>query len=327
MRKMKKIDIAVVGVGAIGTTHARHAENLGNLLAVCDVKKEQMQGYHCNKYPSLDELLQHETPDLVAICTPNSFHADQSILALNHGCHVLCEKPMALTVDDCERMIHASERNNRRLFVVKQNRFNSPCMGVKKALDDGALGRILDVQVNCFWNRNNYYYSESDWHGTEKDGGVLYTQFSHFIDLLLWYVGDIRTVSSFMGSFLHGFSDTGVVAFKTWSGTVGSINFTINSYKRNMEGSITLFGEKGTVRIGGRYLNKLEYQCIDNYEIIAPEDMLAPNIYGTNRGTGSNHVKVYRNVIDVLNGNGSIVTDMLDGLKTVELIRRIYDSA
>lgn len=334
---MKKLNIAIVGVGLIGTRHAKHASNLGSLVAVCDVKLDRAKAvaeqYGCNSYVSIDELLAGEKSlDLVAVCTPNGLHAEHCIKALKAGCNVLCEKPMAIRVRDCERMIHTAEMTNRRLFIVKQNRFNPPVQAVKKVIDEGRLGQILSVQVNCFWNRNREYYAGSDWRGRLlMDGGTLFTQYSHFIDLLYWFVGDVEEARAFTENYVHKdvveFEDTGVVVLKFVNGALGTINFTINSFGKNMEGSITLFGEKGTVKIGGQYLNLLEYQAIENYEIKGLEPGNPPNVYGKIIGSMSNHEKVYENVIDVLTRGGSIATDLLDGLKTVQIIEKIYKTA
>jgi UDP-N-acetyl-2-amino-2-deoxyglucuronate dehydrogenase len=334
---MKKLNIAVVGVGHIGSQHAKHASSVGNLVAVCDIKQERAKTiaaqYPCKSFISLDKLLAGEKNlDLVAVCTPNGLHAEHSIKALKAGCNVLCEKPMATTVHDCERMIHTAEETNKRLFIVKQNRFNPPVKALKKVIDEGKLGRILNVQVNCFWNRNREYYTGSDWRGKlTMDGGTLFTQYSHFIDLLYWFVGDVEEVHAFTENYLHKgiveFEDTGVVVLKFANGALGTINFTIDSFGKNMEGSITLFGEKGTVKVGGQYLNLLEYQSIDGYEITGLEPGNPPNTYGAIKGSMSNHDKVYQNVIDVLVHGGSIATDLLDGLKTVQIIEKIYKAA
>jgi UDP-N-acetyl-2-amino-2-deoxyglucuronate dehydrogenase len=334
---MKKLNIAVLGVGHIGIQHVKHANNLGNLVAVCDIKQDKAtavaEQYKCKSYFSIDELLTIEKNlDLMAVCTPNGLHTEHTIKALKAGCNVLCEKPMATTVRDCERMIHTAEETNRRLFIVKQNRFNPPVKAVKKVIEEGKLGKILNVQVNCFWNRNREYYSGSDWRGKlMMDGGTLFTQYSHFIDLMYWFVGDIDDVQAFTDNYLHKdvveFEDTGVVVLRFANGALGTINFTIDSFGRNMEGSITLFGEKGTVKVGGQYLNLLEYQSIDGYEITGLEPGNPPNTYGMYKGSMSNHDKVYQNVIDVLIHGGSIATDLLDGLKTVQIIERIYKAA
>jgi UDP-N-acetyl-2-amino-2-deoxyglucuronate dehydrogenase len=328
------IKFAIIGCGRIAQRHAEHINKLAQLAAVCDVKRQRADElaakYNCRAYAGIEELLAGEPDvDVVSICTPNGLHADHTIKALRAGKHVLCEKPMALRVADCRRMIQEQEQSGRRLFVVKQNRFNPPIAALKKAVDEGRLGRIVSVQLNCFWNRTDAYYKESDWKGSlDLDGGTLYTQFSHFIDLLIWMVGDIGNLHVLTGNFLHNstidFEDTGVIALEFINGALGTINYTVNSYKKNMEGSITLFGDRGTVKIGGQYLNALEYQCIEGYEITNVEHSAPANDYGFYQGSMSNHDKVYQNVLDVLTNNHAIATSGLEGLKTVEVIERIY---
>jgi UDP-N-acetyl-2-amino-2-deoxyglucuronate dehydrogenase len=335
---MKKINVAVVGTGRIGKRHIEHIRNLAHLQAICDIKQDVADSIskenNCPGYYSIDDLLNNEKEiDLVSICTPNAFHAEHTIKALQAGNHVLCEKPMATTTHDCERMIHTAEQTNKRLFIVKQNRFNPPIQAVKNAIDEGRLGKIFNVQLNCFWNRNPQYYQESDWKGKkEMDGGTLFTQFSHFIDLLYWLVDDIETVHVFTDNFAHKdlieFEDTGVVALKFNNGALGTINYTVCSYDHNMEGSITLFAENGTVKIGGQYLNILEYQSLkDNYKIKFNDVSRPPNDYGFYKGSMSNHDKVYENVINVLTKQAKIQTNMLEGLKTVQIIEKIYKMA
>lgn len=334
---MEKINVAIVGTGRIGKRHAEHVKKLGNLVAVCDIKEDVAdkvsKEFGCSCYYSIDDLLEREEDlDLVSICTPNGLHAEHSIKALSAGNNVLCEKPMATCVEDCESMIHAAEQANKRLFVVKQNRFNPPMQALKKAIDEKRLGEIVNVHLNCFWNRNKNYYESSDWKGSmDLDGGTLFTQFSHFIDLLYWLAGDIKEVCGFTENFTHkkliDFEDTGVVAFRFRNGALGSINYTVCSFDHNMEGSITIFAEKGTVKVGGQYLNVLEYQSIKDYKIDVTEKSSPANDYGFYKGSMSNHDKVYENIIDVLQNGGSIQTNIIDGLKTVQIIEKIYRTA
>ncbi|MGA9405976.1 MAG: Gfo/Idh/MocA family oxidoreductase [Bacteroidota bacterium] len=331
---MKKITFGIIGCGRIAQRHAEHINKMAQLVAVCDTKpgkaKDLGVKYACHDYSHIDDLLSTEkTIDVVSICTPNALHADHTIKALNAGKHVLCEKPMAITSSDCRRMIDAAEKAKKNLFIVKQNRFNPPIVEMKKAIDQGRLGKIYSVQLNCFWNRNDRYYEESDWKGKKSlDGGTLYTQFSHFIDLLYWMVGDVASVQSITKNFAHPktvqFEDTGVVLLQFQNGAIGTINYTVNSFKKNMEGSITLFGEKGTMKVGGQYLNVLEYQSIDGYEIKDVPQSAPANEYGFYQGSMSNHDKVYANVIDVLSKNAPIATGGLEGMKTVEIIEKIY---
>jgi predicted dehydrogenase len=332
---MKNSDLkfAIIGCGRIAQRHAFHISSRGKLVAVCDIdccKAEALaQEYGAAPYADAQEMLTRETIDVVAVCSPNGLHAQHTILALRAGCHVVCEKPMATSVLDCHQMINEAEKANKRLFIVKQNRFNPPVAEVKKLLDAGVLGKVLSVQLSCFWNRNEEYYNSSPWRGTKAlDGGTLYTQFSHFIDLLYWMVGDVKSVAAIGRNAMHKniieFEDCGVVLLEFYNGAIGTINYTVNSYRQNMEGSLTLFCEKGTVKIGGQYLNELEYQCIENYRISNLPPGNPPNNYGKYLGSMSNHDKVYDNVIDVLTKQGIIATNGFEGLKTVEIIDKIY---
>ncbi len=331
-----KIKFGIIGCGRIAQRHAEHISKKGELVAVCDVVKEKADKlgsvHHARVYYSLEDLLQTEKQlDVVSICSPNGLHAEHAIKSLKAGIHVLCEKPMAINVYDCGEMIKAAEKTNKRLFAIKQNRFNPPVEAVKKALDEDRLGKIYSVQLSCFWNRNPDYYQNS-WKGTLKlDGGTLYTQFSHFVDLLYWMVGDVKNVQAMMANYAHQgiieFEDTGVVILEFHNGAIGTINYTVNSFQKNMEGSLTIFGEKGTVKIGGQYLNELEYQNIDGYKIENLPEGNKANNYGNYQGSMSNHDKVYDNLIEVLKNGASISTNSFEGLKTVEIIEKIYKAA
>jgi len=227
-------------------------------------------------------------------------------------------------------MIAASVKANRKLFVVKQNRFNPPVVALKSLLDEGKLGRIYSFQMSCFWNRSKAYY-ENSWKGSaDLDGGTLFTQFSHFIDLLYWLLGEVKTVTALSGNFGHqgqiDFEDTGAVLFHFANGAIGTMNYTVNAYRKNMEGSLTVFGEKGTVKIGGQYLNELEYQEIEGFTINNLPKSKGPNDYQSYQGSMSNHDKVFDNVVDVLLNGGVMTTTPNEGLKTVEIITKIYDS-
>lgn len=331
-----KINFAIIGCGHIGKRHAEHINRLGNLVAVCDIKEDRASQiaelYNSRYYTSISKLLNEaDNIDVISVCTPNGLHAEHTIISLKHGKHVLCEKPMAIKVADCRAMINASKDAGKLLFIVKQNRFNPPIAALKKVIDKGRLGKILNVQLNCFWNRTDAYYLDSDWKGKkELDGGVLFTQFSHFIDLLYWLIGDVEKVSALAKNFIHSttieFEDSGAIILEFVNGAIGTINYTINSFKKNMEGSITIFGERGTVKVGGQYLNVLEYQSIDSYTIADLPESRPANEYGFYQGSMSNHDKVYENVINVLNNNDKIATTGEDGLKTVEIIEKIYSS-
>jgi predicted dehydrogenase len=336
MTPEKPVNFAIIGCGTIAKRHAGHIARLGNLVAVCDIEKDRADAfaeeYGARAFYSVDDMLASvSVVDVVSVCSPNGLHAEHTIASLRAGYHVLCEKPMALSVLDCERMIAESRKADRKLFIVKQNRYNPPVIEVKELIRSGKLGKILGAQVNCFWNRDEAYYRGSPWRGTKNiDGGVLYTQFSHFIDLLHWFLGDINDLHAFVGNSNHPsieIEDHGAAIFRFQNGAVGTLKFTINSYRKNMEGSITIFGEKGTVKIGGQYLNTLEYVSIEGYEPPTLPKGNGANDYGAYQGSMSNHDKVYENVIDVLKNGGTINATGDDGWRTVETISRIYRSA
>jgi UDP-N-acetyl-2-amino-2-deoxyglucuronate dehydrogenase len=330
------IRFAIVGCGRIAHRHAEIIHNVGTLSAVCDIIPDralQLAGrYGAKNYSSIDELLENEELiDVVVVASPNGLHCEHVIKSLRANKHVLCEKPMAINVHDCTQMIEEAERTGRHLLVVKQNRYNPPVQAVKSLLNEGRLGKILSIQLSCFWNRDEHYYQNS-WKGSKQlDGGTLYTQFSHFIDLLYWMFGDVKKLKAYILNANHQniieFEDEGVVILEFSSGALGTINYTVNSYEKNMEGSLTIFGEKGTVKIGGQYLNELEYQRIKDYEIKDLRKSNPPNMYGTYVGSMSNHDKVYKNLVEVLSGDDVIATNGFEGLKTVEIIEKIYRSA
>jgi UDP-N-acetyl-2-amino-2-deoxyglucuronate dehydrogenase len=334
---MTDLKFAIVGCGRIAERHAEHIAKQAKLIAVCDIKEGRRnlfsEKYNCNTYTTIDELLENEKDlDLIAICSPNGLHAEHSIKALRAGINVLCEKPMAITVTDCQLMINEAEKADKHLFIVKQNRFNAPISALKTVIDEGRLGKIINVQLNCFWNRNDKYYESSDWKGKRSlDGGTLYTQFSHFIDLLYWMVGDVKKYQAITKNFMHQhnveFDDSGVIIMEFENGAIGSVNYTVNSFDKNMEGSITVFGEKGTVKVGGQYLNVLEYQSIENYVMDVTIETKPANDYGYYQGSMSNHDSVYENIVNVLTKNGRIATSGFEGLKTVEMIQNIYNLA
>ena len=330
------LSFAIIGCGNIAKRHAEQIQEVGKLAAVCDIirsKAEELgKKYNAEIFSSIEELFANKKGiDVAVICTPNGLHAAHSVISLQAGCHVLCEKPMAINSSDCRMMIQETEKAGKHLFVVKQNRFNPPVVAVKKLLDERKLGNIYSIQLNCFWNRNAKYY-ENSWKGTMAlDGGTLFTQFSHFIDLLYWMFGDVKQVKGFKKNAAHQniieFEDTGVVILEFENGVIGAINYTVNSFQKNMEGSLTIFGEKGTVKIGGQYLNELVYQQIESYVISNLPAGNKANEYGFYQGSMSNHDKVYANLVDVINNNALMAASTVDGLKTVEIIEKIYSAA
>lgn len=325
------VRFAIIGCGRIGRRHADQIIKTGKLVAVCDVKVEKCNdfaaSYKATPYYNLQNLLDGENDlTVISICTPNGLHATQSIMALQKGIHVLCEKPLCISVKDGEKMINAANEAQKKLFVVKQNRYNPPIVFLKKLIEENKLGEVYSFQINCFWNRPAEYYT--DWKGTKNlDGGTLYTQFSHFIDLLYWLLGDVTTVNSTIKNFAHPsieIEDTGVVIFEMQNGAIGTLQYTVNSFAQNMEGSFTVFGENGTVKVGGQYLNELEYCNVKDVEVpILPKGNTA-NGYGFYQGSMSNHDKVYENIVKALEDPSHDFASGEEGLKTVEIIEKIY---
>lgn len=322
---------AIIGCGRIAERHAENIYKKAKLTAVCDIIKtradELAAKYKAKAYYSLADLLANEKNlDVVSICTPNGLHAKQSIECLHAGINVLCEKPLCISTEDGHKMILAAKQSGKNLFVVKQNRFNPPVIELKKLLIENKLGKIYSFQVNCFWNRPNEYYNNS-WRGTkDMDGGTLFTQFSHFIDLLYWMLGDVKDVKGMIKNYAHPdieTEDSGVAILEMQNGAIGTISYTVNSFKKNMEGSFTIFGENGTVKIGGEYLNKLEYQSIKDYQV---KDVatVAPNDYGFYQGSMSNHDKVYEHLFKALQNQEHEMINAEEALKTVEIIEMIY---
>jgi len=328
------INFAIIGFGRIGTRHAQriHENPAARLIAVCDQKNARLSEmtslYDANPYHDYRQMLQRDDIDVVCICTPNGLHAEMAIAAANAGKHILCEKPMCIRVAEGTRMIEAAADNNVHLFVVKQNRYNPPIAKVKDILNAGILGQIYMLVINVYWNRGDDYYDDSDWKGTKAlDGGTLYTQMSHFIDLMLWFGGAVNRIDIVGTKRQHKqieFEDNGVILTTFTSGAIGSFNYTVCAEQQNMEGSITIIAENGTVKVGGQYLNTLEYEVIRDYKIPDLEPSRPANDYGKYRGSMSNHDKVIQNVIDVLLNSHQPHVTALEALKTVEFIETCY---
>ena len=323
-------NFALIGCGRIAARHAENISKVGRLQAVCDVVPQRAEtfskAYAAIAYTSIDALLEKEAGvDVVSICTPNGFHAEHAIKALRSGKHVLCEKPMCLTTAAAWQMIDTEKFSGKKLFVVKSTRFNPYLQGLKKKLEAKALGQVYSFQLSCFWNRPSEYYT--DWRGKLfPDGGTLYTQFSHYIDALLWLLGDVEQVYGFSKKFAHPqieFEDTGVAALQLANGVLGTLNWSVNTFQKNYEIGLTLLAEKGTICLGGPYLNELNY-AFPNMDLgITPEQRVA-NEYGFYTGSMSNHKEVYENLVHALNNDNHTFTNAFDGLKTVEAIEKIY---
>jgi predicted dehydrogenase len=263
-----------------------------------------------------DQLLEQDF-DVLGVATPNGLHERHALKALQHDRHVLIEKPMALTSAACANIIREAHNRNRQLFCVMQNRYSPPSVWLKDLLERQALGRIFLVSVNCLWNRDDRYYRKGNWKGTAAmDGGALFTQFSHFIDSLLWLFGDITGIDARLANFSHGdsidFEDTGVVNFNFVRGGMGSFNFTTSVHRQNLESSMTIIAEKGSVRIGGQYMEKVESCTLENYPAVP-----AP-------GPTANHGHIYDNIVSVLKRGGRPDIDPQEASNVVATIEKIY---
>jgi UDP-N-acetyl-2-amino-2-deoxyglucuronate dehydrogenase len=323
---------AIVGCGKIAPRHATEACRHGELVAVCDIIQDRAnefaERYHCRPYYRVEEMLSAEKDITVSvICTPNGLHAIHSILSLRSGAHVLCEKPLCIHVTDAHKMMDAANAAGKKLFVVKSTRYNPALARLKELISSNKLGKLYSFQLNCFWNRPAAYYQDT-WKGkTDMDGGTLYTQFSHYIDALLWIMGEMEEVSGFRDNLAHkniiGFEDSGVVSMRMKNGMLGGLNWSVNTPDRNMEVSLTVLAEKGTIRIAGEYMNHVDYQYPADLGMNIP-DTGSANDYGTYKGSMSNHDKVYENLVLALNDESHPFTYAGDGLRTVETIEKIY---
>lgn len=331
-----KVKFAVIGAGHIGK---RHAEMImrnpdAELVAISDIlpaEKLGLENYPVPYFNSAEALFNSGLEfDVVNVCSPNGLHASHSILALENKKHIVCEKPMGLSKAECEQVIYTALRVSRQVFCVMQNRYSPPSVWIKDVIEKQLLGDIFMVQLNCYWNRDERYYKKDTWKGSaDLDGGTLFTQFSHFIDIMFWLFGDIKDIQGKFNDFNHAdltaFEDSGLVSFNFVNGGMGSLNYSTSVWDQNLESSITIIGEKGSIKIGGQYMNEVEHCHIENYQM--PE--LAPanpaNDYGHYKGSAANHHYVIQNVIDTLKGRTSATTNALEGLKVVEIIERIYE--
>ncbi|MDP4266537.1 MAG: Gfo/Idh/MocA family oxidoreductase [Bacteroidota bacterium] len=330
-----KVKFAIVGCGHIGKRHAemisRNPE--GEVVGLCDIKPKDQLGidnYDVPFFQSLDEMLKSDIKfDVLNICTPNGLHVEQSLKGLEYRKHIVCEKPMGLTTMGCESVIFKALQVSKQVFCVMQNRYSPPSVWIKEIIENKIFGDIYMVQLNCYWNRDERYYKKDTWKGSKEfDGGTLFTQFSHFIDIMYWLFGDIKDIQAKFNNFNHAnlieFEDSGIVSFNFVNGGMGSINYSTSVWDKNMESSITIIGSKGSVMIGGQYMNQVEYCHIKDYVLPELPPASPANDYGDYKGSANNHHFVIENVINTLKGRSTISTNALEGLKVVDIIERIY---
>lgn len=332
----QKVKFGIVGYGHIGKKHAAMAA--GNpdseLTAIAEILPERIEQAK-KDYPqvavvnSIEALLEIEDIEVVNVCTPNGLHAPHASKILDAHKHVVIEKPMGLDRQACEEIVFKSLQVSKHVFIVKQNRYSPSSVWLKEIVSEKRLGEIYMVQMNCYWNRDERYYKKGGWKGTkDMDGGVLYTQFSHFIDIMYWLFGDIKNINARFNNFNHHnsteFIDSGIVGFEFINGGLGTINFSTSVWGQNMESSIAIIGEKGSVKVSGQYMDTVSYCHVENYEMPELPPPNPPNDYGDYKGSAANHHYVIQNVVDVLKGRSQISTNALEGMKVVEMIERIY---
>ncbi|TGD82251.1 Gfo/Idh/MocA family protein [Hymenobacter wooponensis] len=331
------VRFVICGVGHIGRRHATLVARYpgAQLVGLVDTNTELAAALSL-EFPGIPFFSSLEAcflanceADVLTIATPNDQHTPQAIAGLAHGLHVVIEKPIALRTRDAEAVVRMAEQTGRLVFGVMQNRYSPPAAWLKQLVEGGQLGQVYLVQINCFWNRDARYYHAGGWKGTQQqDGGTLFTQFSHFVDLLYWVFGDITNISARFRDFNHGetteFEDSGLVTFDLVRGGSGTLQYSTAVWDRNLESSLTLIAEHGSLKIGGQYMDKVEYCHLRNYALPALPPTNPANDYGPYQGSAANHVQVIENVVETVQKRSHATTNALEGLKVVEIIERIY---
>ena len=331
----RKLRLALVGCGRIAQTHiaaiGQHAARV-ELVAVCDIRPDALAAAAAASgaagFDSLDDLLAGSDADLVVLATPSGLHPRQAIQVAQAGRHVLSEKPMATKWDEGVAMVRACRDAGVKLFVVKQNRLNATLQLVKRAVDQGRFGRMAMVNVNVFWTRPQSYYDDAPWRGRwDMDGGAFMNQASHYVDMVDWLVGPVDNVHAYTATLARNIEaeDTGVMSLRLRSGALASVNVTMLTHNKNFEGSITLLGERGTVRVGGLAVNKIEH-----WEFDTPHEddaVAAEASYGITSVYGPGHPLYYDNVIKTMRGEAQAQVDGYEGLRSLEVLIAAYRSA
>ncbi len=332
---MKNIKFGLIGCGRISTKHFEAIEKIENaeMVACCDIIKQRAEekAHKFNikeAYEDYQEMLDNVKMDAVIIATPSGIHPDIGITVAEKKINVIIEKPMATSLNKADQLIQACDKNRVNLFVVKQNRLNPPVRLLKNAIDKGRFGRIYSGSMIVHWTRPQSYYDMANWRGTwEFDGGAFLNQASHYFDLLYWFMGPVESVMAITSTAAHRIEveDQGVGIIKFRNGSLASVDVSMNTYPKNLEGSITIIGEKGTAKVGGIAVNKIEVWEFKDYDdddkYVFETDTNPPDVYGFG------HLGYLRNVIDVLNGKAKPSTDGRSGRKSLEIILAMYQSA
>jgi UDP-N-acetyl-2-amino-2-deoxyglucuronate dehydrogenase len=332
-----EIGFVIMGLGHIGKRHAEMVlrQNGAHLVAYIDCLSPEKLAFKNAQIPHFYNL-----PDFLAsglqaqvlnVCTPNGLHAEHALAALNAGMHVVIEKPMALKESDCDALMAKAAEKNLQIFTVMQNRYSPPAAWMKEIWDAKIMGELFLMQLDCYWNRDERYYTPNAWHGKKDlDGGTLFTQFSHFIDMMIWLFGEIKNIDAVFKNFNHAglteFDDSGFIRFEFENGGMGLLNFSTAVAQENLCSSMTILAEHGSVKIGGQYMNKVEHCSIKNYSMPKIAETAVGNNYGSYSGSAQNHNLVIENVVRVLNGGENLGSTAAEGKKVVAAINKMYDA-
>lgn len=329
------IKFAIVGYGRIGKRYAEiiQANPSCDLVSVIDIKPKEDAGFHHEGIPyfnNLEEFISAKIPcDVAVVSTPNGYHFKMAKTVLENGFHAVVEKPVALASAEVDELIKVSVSHGKHLFSVMQNRYSPPSVWLKEVIEQNILGEIFMVQVNCFWNRDERYYTPDSWHGaSDLDGGTLFTQFSHFLDIMLWLFGEISNISGKFADFNHkdltDFEDSGFVSFDFKNGGIGTFNYSTSVWNSNLESSITIIAENGSVKVGGQYMDKVEACHIKNYQMPDLQPTNPGNAYLHYKGSASNHQYFIENLVQVINKGAEKTVQPEESRLLIRTINEIY---
>ncbi|MBU0597473.1 Gfo/Idh/MocA family oxidoreductase [Patescibacteria group bacterium] len=337
--KNKKINFGIIGCSRISSQHfgsiQLYKDEL-NLAALCDKTelkaKEYGEKYKTKWYTDYNKMLTQDDIDIVSICTPNGLHAEMGIAAANAGKHALIEKPLALNTTEIDEIIKAFEKNQKKLFVVKQVRYNPAVIIAKKAIEEGKFGKLYSGALTIRWTRPQAYFDEVNWRGTKKlDGGALLNQGDHYVDILQWFFGPVKNVFAKIDTVAHNTEteDEAYAILQFTNGAYATLEFSINTYPKNLECSLTVMGSKGTIKIGGKAIDKFETWEVEDYPEPQIQNNIPPQVYelGLFQGSSPRHIFVYRSIIDHFSNYKDVAMDGREARKSVEIIEAIYESA
>ena len=326
----KQWHFGIVGFGRIGKRHSQEIQAHPNarLTGVFDINADTVPSDFTN-HNNIESFLTDTNAEVIHICTPNASHYELAKMALLHKKHVVIEKPITLFTEHAKELQEIAITQQKHIFCVMQNRYSPVSQWLKSIVEDCILGQIYSVHVNCAWNRDDRYYQPENWHGKlDLDGGPLYTQFSHFVDLLFWLFGPLKVENQVFFNHNHRknteFEDSGIFHFQNDQLAQGSFHYTTSVFDKNFKSSIEIIAENGTIEVSGQYMNEIQYCHIRNYQLPELPPSPEPNLYPGYQGSASNHHYVIQNVIDTLEGISQPDTPISEGISVVEIIENVY---